>query len=285
MLWSPTLWLKASANAAFFALRQGLRWSRGQPQVKGESWDHAFSTWPEENRSQAEALATSLKETFGLNAFTGRISRRFYRKNVYLLHLLDQVLRPDLFNAEKRSRVFAALDVGTADWDYVFALHGFLQQRAHSSSASLALTGLEIDGYGIYPDGYSRADYAQAYVALLQDSHVQMHFEDALKASPPPQDLVTCFFPFILPYQILAWGMPLSHLKPQALLSRQAGWVKPGGHWLIFTHAEEERAPLLAHLKTLPHMTLLRQGPARSLLEGDAESYAERWYWLLRRIE
>lgn len=281
MLWSPTLWLKAPANAAFFAMRQGLRWSRGSPQILGEPFAGALADWPATSRPQAQALADSLSADYGLKAYDGRISRRFYRKNVYLLHLLDQALPlPDLL-AEAPVGPFAALDVGTADWDYVFALHAFLKRR--TSADGLQLTGLEIDGYGIYPDGYSRADYAKAYVALLHDPGVQLRFEDARMAAPPPQDLVTCFFPFLLPYQILAWGLPLRHLRPRALLTRQAGWVKPGGLWLLFTHAEEERAPLLAHLRAIPGMTLLRQGPARSLLEADAESYTERWYWLLRR--
>lgn len=281
MLWSPALWLKAPANAAFFSLRQGLRWSRGRPRIAGEPWAGAFKDWPAASRNAAQALADSLGRTYGLNAYDGRISLRFYRKNVYLLHLLDGALQGLELRAETPASPFVALDVGTADWDYVFALHAFLKRQANP--AALQLTGLEIDGYGIYPDGYSRADYARAYVALLQDQEVRLRFEDALKATPPPLDLVTCFFPFLLPYQILAWGLPLRHLHPQALLARQAGWVKPGGHWLLFTHAEEERAPLLAHLRAIPGMILLRQGPARSLLEADAESYAERWYWLLRR--
>jgi hypothetical protein len=320
---SPLLRLRSTAHAASFALRQALAWSRGQPSLQGGPWLSAVKHWSSiysrERRQAMLARAESLVQGFGLDLYAGRLHGSQWAKNLYVLDLLLATVGPHLDSQEPAisESVIQAVDVGCADWDYVFALHAFLRGPFRSLGSEptsaptvdgaapygthrcLRLTGLEIDPHGIYPDGYSRADYTRAYIAALETADLTspskgprtqttLLHEDALQAHLPQQDLVFCFFPFILPYQIVAWGLPLGLLNPQALLAKQAAWVKAGGLWVIYTHAEEEREPLRAHLATwldvsTPNFELVHGGPARSLLEERPDDYDERWVWILRR--
>lgn len=301
---SPLLRLRSTAHAASFALRQALAWSRGQPSLQGGPWlsaaKHWSPTYSRERRQAMLARAESLVQNFGLGRYVGQLHGSQWAKNLYVLDLLLVTVGPFIEANEKAGveSVLHAVDVGCADWDYVFALHAFLRGPV-GGRRHLHLTGVEIDPHGIYPDGYSRADYTRAYIDALESAaltsspkgpqpQTTLLHEDALRAHLPQQDLVFCFFPFILPYQIVAWGLPLGLLNPQAMLAKQAAWVKPGGLWVIYTHAEEEREPLRVLLATStddsnPNFELLHCGPARSLLEERPDEYDERWVWILRR--
>ncbi len=300
---TPTLWLRAPANAASFALREWFAWRRGKPTLKGVPWESTFSHWPRNLQATLYPKAEDLIRRFGLERFSGVLSRGQWAKNLYWLDILQTTLQPHLpshsdCNAEPSGdSEFRVLDVGTADWDYVFALHRFCQHFP-----SLQLTGLEIDGHGIYPDGFSRADYTAAYIAALSDPKIAMIYGDATKITLPPQDLVICLFPFILPYQILAWGLPLRLLQPENVLACQAQWVKPGGLWYLVAHAEEERQPMRILLERIAagdlnppakdqecspraqaRFELLAEGPVCSDFEEAPEVYDQRWHWILRR--
>jgi hypothetical protein len=301
---SPLLRLRSTAHAASFALRQAIAWSRGLPTLQGGPWlsaaKHWSPTYSRERRQAMLARAESLVQDFGLGRYDDQLHGSQWAKNLYVLDLLLTTVGPYIEANEKAraGSVIQAVDVGCADWDYVFALHAFLRGPV-GTPCKPHLTGVEIDPHGIYPDGYSRADYTRAYIAALESAALNspskgpqtqatLVHEDALQATLPQQDLVFCFFPFILPYQIVAWGLPLGLLNPQAMLAKQAAWVKPGGHWVIYTHAEEEREPLRALLApwvdgTNPNFELLHCGPARSLLEESPDEYDERWVWILRR--
>lgn len=302
------LWLRSTAHAVSFAMRQGLSWSRGLPTLQGGAWTQAMRHWSpdytSERRHAMQARATELVQTYGLEAYTGKLHGRQWAKNLYLLDLLVHTIGPCLL--AKPMPPYCAVDVGCADWDYVFALHAFLRGPVFLAGGPLEsgpvtapphcgldqLTGIEIDPHGIYPDGYSRADYTRAYVQALAKSQnenaTKIIHGDALQVQLPQQDLVFCFFPFLLPYQIVAWGLPLGLLHPEAMIQKQASWVKPGGLWVIYTHAEEEREPLRNLLspwvdgKSAP-FTLLRAEAARSLLEERPDDYDERWVWVLQR--
>jgi hypothetical protein len=280
----PTLWIKAPFNAGAFAFRQWLGWRRGLPKLKGERWPSAIPHWPTSKQEQLVQKAEQLYETFSLAPFDKTLSSRQWVKNLYWLDLLGTTLAPhlqaSLTQPSGPQRPTRTLDVGCADWDYVFALQRFFR---NSFTNNMELTGLEIDGHGIYPDGYARADYTAAYIHALKDPAVSIRYGDATRMKLPPQDVVTCLFPFILPYQILAWGLPLHLLKPQALLQAQAGWIRPGGLWYLVCHAIEEREPMRKQLAALKECELLTEGPARSDFEDDPDSYDERWFWLLRK--
>lgn len=295
---------------------------------------HWSRDYTSERRQAMQVRAAELVQSYGLDLYTGQLHGRQWAKNLYLLDLLVHTVGPHLeaWLAQARLGLAAnpqspvtlqAVDVGCADWDYVFALHAFLRGRvAHSvggqtgllESGAVAhskrgrqhlslphLTGIEIDPHGIYPDGYSRADYTRAYVRALgtkqNENATEIIHANALQVNLPQQDLVFCFFPFLLPYQIVAWGLPLGLLHPDAMLQKQASWVKPGGLWVIYTHAEEEREPLRALLSpwidnpgkdiqgrdNQATFELLRCEAAHSLLEERPDDYDERWVWVLRR--
>jgi hypothetical protein len=211
----------------------------------------------------------AFREAFQLASLDSILRSRQWLKNFYVLDLLEKTLKPHfpaaLHEKQKASSPLRVLDVGTADWEYVFALHRFCRHALIKAGIvqpmvdepQFILTGVEIDGHGIYPDGYARADYTAAYIDALQDPGITIQYGDATQMEMPLQDLVTCFFPFILPYQILAWGLPLRLLHPKALLSRQATW-RP----LVFGGPCQRRKA--AHARAIGNLCSIRTTRRRS---------------------
>ncbi|MFB3070871.1 MAG: hypothetical protein ACE1ZK_02275 [Nitrospirales bacterium] len=78
------------------------------------------------------------------------------------------------------------VDVGSQHLYDAPVLHAFFQPQK--------LTGVEVEGYRICQDGYSRFDYAMAYIRDLQNTQYQImdfcEFDDAV-------DGITCFNPFV----------------------------------------------------------------------------------------
>jgi SAM-dependent methyltransferase len=284
MDFSPFLWLRVPWNAGCFAFRQWLGWRRGLPELDGQPWRSARSFWPPEKADGLSRRAAELVHVFQMEPFEAFLNGRQWFKNLYLLDLLLQTLGPHLPSVGKSETLhpepMQVLDIGSGDWEYVFALHRFFRNK---NPTTVHLSGVEMDGHGIYPDGYSRADYTAAYIRSLQDKNVDIRYGDMTGMEFPRQDVVTCFFPFILPYQILAWGLPLHLLRPRQLLQRQAECIKPGGIWYLVCHAQEERDPMRMLLAEFQDFQMLAEGPARSDFEDDPSSYDERWYWVFRK--
>lgn len=120
--------------------------------------------------------------------------------------------------------VLAAVDVGCGAFQYATALHR-LSARA-AGARRVVLRGIEVDGHGIYRDGHSRADHARAHAALAADD-VSFTVADFTAIELPPQDVVTMLFPFVLPYPLLQWGLPLELYRPRRLLRRAASVLRP----------------------------------------------------------
>ena len=78
------------------------------------------------------------------------------------------------------------VDVGSQHLYDAPVLHAFFQPQK--------LTGVEVEGYRICQDGYSRFDYAMAYIRDLPNTQYQImdfcEFDDAV-------DGITCFYPFV----------------------------------------------------------------------------------------
>ena len=116
------------------------------------------------------------------------------------------------------------------------------------------LRGLELDAYGIYRDGHSRADHARARAqsASVDGSLVQFEVADAAYARLPEQDVVSLFFPFLSAYACLSWGAPLSRLRPRRLLERAVHSLRPGGWLVVANQTPREYLRLTRLLAGLP---------------------------------
>ena len=119
------------------------------------------------------------------------------------------------------------------------------------------LRGLEVDGFGIYADGHSRADHARAHAAAASwaGGHVQFEVADVCRVRLPEQDFVSVLYPFVFAYPLLQWGLPLSRFRPAQVLRRAATVLRPGGLLVVAnqTAAEADRtAELLAGAPVVP---------------------------------
>lgn len=202
-----------------FAVSRWLRWQRAGYR---ESPAGALTDLP-------EPLSRRLADLRGhyAQAFEQRYNRHNSLENYLYLDLLDRL----------------RLDAGLAwpppqgDWLDVGSKHFWYAPVLRAALAPAHLTGIEIEGYRIYADGHSRHDYALHYLEALPDTDYRV--EDAMDWQQSV-DGITCFYPFLLPGTVLAWGLPVSVLRPRALFAHLARCLRPGGHLLMVNQGEDE---------------------------------------------
>ena len=125
----------------------------------------------------------------------------------------------------------AVTDVGCASFWYARTLHTFF----HPSS----LTGVDVEGFRLYPTGHSRYDAARGYIAELP----QTSFLVANYCTVESQaDVITAWFPFVTPSPVLAWRLPLTLFSPQQLLHRIARNLTTQGVFFMVNQGTEEAA-------------------------------------------
>jgi SAM-dependent methyltransferase len=242
--------LRAPANELAFGLRSRLRWSRGRAQLVDEPKDQLFAHLGAGDRGVAEALEERLRATYALEALRAASTCRVYAANLDLLDGLER-LCGDLPIPSGPDAAVRAVDVGCGDFHYATALAHWLARRT-VPARRVVLRGLEVDGFGIYADGHSRADHARAHAAAAAwtAGHVQFEVADVCRVRLPEQDFVAVLYPFVFAYPLLQWGLPLSRFRPAQVLRRAATLLRPGGLLVVAnqTAAEAERtAELLAN--------------------------------------
>lgn len=246
---TPAQWLRSQALALRFALSRRLRWRR----------PGYVETAAGELSGLESAVAARIEQ---LRARYGCC----YELRYHRLHSLENYLYLDLLD-----RLRAAVGVGWpdgGDWLDVGSKHFWYAPVLQASLRPASLVGVEIEGYRIYADGHSRHDYAQYYLAELP--HVRYLVQDVMDWRQPV-DGISCFYPFLLPGTVLAWGLPVTVLRPRALFAHLADCLRPGGHLLMVNQGLDEatRAQALAeaaglrrcHALTVTQALLPRPAP------------------------
>lgn len=248
--------LRAPANQLAFAVRSRLRWSKGPVQLPHEDKVVPFP-WLEGNAAK-EAVRTlaRLVADYDLAALQERSTRLVLAENVDLLVRWRDLLGDQPVPVADGATL-AAVDVGCGLFQYATALQRGLARVGGGPPRRVLLRGVEIDGFGIYRDGHSRADHARAH-AVLAGNGVEFEVADFSRLALPPQDVVTMFYPFLSAYPLLRWGSPLSHLRPRRLLQQVAAAVRPGGWLVVASQTGAEFARLQELLAALP-FRLVRQ--------------------------
>lgn len=239
--------LRAPANEIAFALRHRLRWSRGRVALANEDKADVFAFLPPAERAAATHAAQQRCRWPELARLAARSSCTTWLDALARLDGLDRLVGGQRIPVGDDG-VVRALDVGCGDFRYASALAAWLARHGLRSGAAprrVVLRGVELDGHGIYRDGHARADHARAHAELAAEGGAEVRFEvaDFARRAWPEQDVVTMFFPFLTAHACLAWGAPLSRLRPRRLLARAVAAVRPGG-WLLVvdqTTAEHER--------------------------------------------
>jgi hypothetical protein len=271
-------------NAFSFWIRRTLRWSRGRPVLPHEPKQDLFAYLAEPARTRAADREAHLRGHYRLEPLARESTRALYRKNLYLIDILEEAARglpvPD---PSAGVSGLCALDIGSQDWHYVFGLERWLR-HAGGGDRRVRLRGVEVDGYGIYPDFRSRKDYAGAYAAQTGNPEVTYEVGDILEASGSGLDLLTLFYPFVMRHHLLLWGLPLRLFRPARLAAKAASLLRTGGWLLVFTHTLKEHEAFLALGKGTGELELVKQGRALSDLVDFHEDVEDRRYSVWRRV-
>lgn len=273
-LWVMLAFSRIPGNAFSFWIRKTLRWSRGMPVLPRESMDGLFDYLEGPARAAGEAREAELRARYSLEPLRDASTQAIYRKNLYLIDLLDRGADGiDLGPGPLR-----AVDVGSQDFHYAFGLERWLRYAGTPAGRLATLTGIEIDGYGIYPDFRSRKDYAEAYALQTGNSDVTYRVGDFLDESEGGLDIVTIFYPFVTRHHLLLWGLPLRFFRPAQLVAKAASLTKPGGRLVVFTHTQKEHELFLELGRRSGSFVLRKEGPAVSNLVDFHEDVADRHF-------
>jgi SAM-dependent methyltransferase len=275
-------------NEVAFRIRRAIGFRRGPPVHPNEPKDDLFDFV--DDPAERDALARrerDLRVRYHLDALAARSTREVYRDNLYVLDLCDRVI--DDAKLPRPTARLRAVDVGSKDFRYAFALERFLSVRRPEGAVDL--TGIEIDGHPVYADARSRADHAEAFVAEVEQapiaperpSRVRYRVVDYLESDDRDVDVVFFFFPFVLRYAIVRWGLPLGHFAPQRLFEHAARSLAPGGLLVVVNHTHEEQIAQRALLDAVPALEVVVSENASTRLVDYFEQTEERTITLARR--
>ncbi|MBA5869027.1 MAG: hypothetical protein GDA68_03330 [Nitrospira sp. CR2.1] len=158
--------------------------------------------------------------------FASRYGHHTALANYAYLDLLDQA-----WTSKGRPVPHGGLvtDVGCANFWYAHTLYRFFRPAT--------LTGVDVEGFRLYPTGYSRYDAAAGYIAdLPQTTFLAADYSEVEEQA----DVITAWFPFVTPAPVLAWRLPLTLFSPERLLLRIARNLAPGGTFFMVNQGTEE---------------------------------------------
>lgn len=281
-IWHLAAFVRIPGNALSYLIRKSLHWSRGEPELWQESKEGLFGYLGPEAPA-AEARARALSDRYGLEPLSLLSTASLYRKALYLLDCLEKAAEglPPCADPDAPLR---AVDVGSQDWHYVFGLERWLRRLGAPQSRRVALTGIEVDGYGIYADFHSRKDYALAYARQTGNPEVRYQVMDFLDCGERDADVVTFFYPFVTRYALLLWGLPLWHFAPARMVEKAASITRPGGWLVVFNQTSEEQALFLGLGRASGRYELLREGRAWSNLVDFHAQVEDRRFSIWRRM-
>ncbi len=205
-------------HALWFRLSERMRWSRKTYHEVPVGRLTDLATWQ-------QTCIESLQSRYGV-CFESRYGRHTSLANYAYLDLLDQA-----WTAAGRPVPTGGLvtDVGCANFWYAQTLHRFFRPAK--------LTGVDVEGFRLYPTGYSRYDAAAGYVAdLPQTSFVTADYCEI----DEQVDVLTTWFPFVTPAPVLAWRLPLTVFSPERLFARIARNLAAGGTFFMVNQGTDE---------------------------------------------
>lgn len=195
------------------------------------------------NATALSQLEESLLSKYRLWEFQKSASCLHYLEAMTILHFLDFLL-------ENETRTFKQtlsmqtmsplkwLDAGSKNFSYAQAIHAILRFAGEfKEDPAFEVTGVELDAYRRYADGYTRAAYAQAFCQPLSDVHYQI---GDIFTQTDSYTIISHFLPFLSPDPLLKWGLPLRYFQPARLLIHLCSLLQPGGLLIIINQGEWE---------------------------------------------
>lgn len=270
-------------NALSFFMRRRLGFmSRGLVEHTNEAKADLFA-YAGARRSRLDRRERRLRQDYDLDRLAAKSSRDVYRENLYVLDLLDRhVSSPTLLQSIEGRGKLRAVDVGSKDFRYGFALARWLRSAGDPKTRDVSLLGIELDGNPLYSDLHTRKEHAEAFARAIDKAEVSYQVGDFLDLRDRGVDVVFMFFPFVLEYTLLRWGLPRSHFLPERIARHAHDMLRPGGIVVVVNHTEEER---IEEVKLLARagFEVLASNRARSELVDYAGEVTERSLTIARR--
>lgn len=180
--------------------------------------------------SAAEQERMRLTEAYGLEWADERPN---FRENLHVVGLLEAALAE---HAAELPSDLSVLDVGAKDWHHLPGMARFLRRVGSPDGRSPSLSGIELDPYFRYDDGYTRYDYAQAYMRGYPDCRYRV---GDVREHVGRYDLALVLFPFWREREVLDWGLPGRFFDIDGLLTHARAQVRPGGLLLVTAYRSE----------------------------------------------
>ena len=184
---------------------------------------------------------------YDLHAFRATCTRQRYLETLTHLEFLEQLMGTQPLPSAG-GRPLQWLDVGAKNWSYVQALDAF----AASRTPNYQLTGIELDPGRRYADFRCRADYARAFMASLPRTRYRA---GDVMAHHARYDVITVLLPFVFADPLLAWGLPLRHFDPLAMLAHAVSLLNDDGVLLILNQGKAESVRQGELFEVLPNRT------------------------------
>lgn len=204
----------------WYRLSERIRWSRTPCHETPAHRLTGLASWQ-------TARIEALQARYGVT-FESHYGQQTALANYAYLDVLEQAWRAMDRPSPQEGLV---TDVGCANFWYARTLHNFFRPAR--------LTGVDLEGFRLYPSGYSRYDAASGYVADLP--HTAFVVADYCRVNEPV-DVITAWFPFVTPGPVLAWRLPLALFCPELLFSSIARNLIGGGTFFMVNQGPDEAA-------------------------------------------
>ena len=225
-------------NPIFFRLRNVLKFKRRKPYMEDSS---SVSRLPGYAAKQLESKrASKLTDKYHLDRFAPHLSLSSLYGAYFFLDVLDRSNVSEKLKPLEPQNM-TVLDIGTKNFDIAPAIYSYLKTHL-PKDGHLHITGIEIDAYRIYRSLFSRHDVAEFYRRLISvdDAENHRYIPGDFLDHNDQYDLITCFFPFVTSYALLAWGLPRAKLKPQEFVGHILKSLKPNGIAIIINQTSKE---------------------------------------------
>ena len=209
-------------NDLDFFLRKNIKFSRKGLKINNEDKNKLFSD------GNLIVKEDEYSNEYNLKKIKNNSTKRNYLETLYTIEILEKA-----FNLNSHLEKAKILDIGSKNWFYAQGEYSYFS-KWHKS---LELTGVELDGYRVYSDFYSRKDYAEYYIKNLQNTK---YIIDNLLNIDGEYDYITWFLPFVAEAPLINWGLPLREFQPELLLKKAYSLLKQNGKMLIVNQGINE---------------------------------------------
>jgi SAM-dependent methyltransferase len=212
------------------------------------------------------------------------------------LYQLDQIARLLEIHPIPQAKTCHWVDVGSKNGATLGACVAVAAQLGEKAQ----VTGLEMDPFRYYLDGYTRGDYARGLVQAFAETpalkalgtldFVESDVNDYAQTPPASADVVSCFLPFVLEKEHTAWGLPKQAFDPQAFFRGVWDLLKSNGFLLISNLSDAEVHAQRQILDALEAQLPEGQGLLRHVEALEVETRfmrcaeERRFLWMLQKI-